>query len=65
MAFNEKEYFKEYRKTNLTQLSVAIPKELAAKLKFKLAEDGRRSFRSWALEQIIKYINTEIKKEDE
>lgn len=64
MAFNEKEYFKEYRKNNLTQLSIAIPKELAAKLKFKLAEDGRKSFRSWALEQIIKYINTD-KKEDE
>lgn len=59
MGFNEKEYFKEYRKTNLTQFSAALPKELAEKFKFKLARDGRKSFRSWLIQKIVEYIKEE------
>jgi hypothetical protein len=59
MTFNKNTYFKDYRKTNLTQFSAAIPNELADKFKFKLARDGRKSFRSWLMQNIIKYINEE------
>lgn len=37
---DKNDYFKQYRKDNLTQLSAAIPKDLAAKLKEKLELDG-------------------------
>ena len=33
-------YFKQYRKSNLTQLSAAIPKEIADPFKEKLKRDG-------------------------
>lgn len=39
MGFDKDSYFRQYRKSNLTQLSAAIPKDLAEEFKDKLRKD--------------------------
>ena len=55
MAFNRDEYYKKYRKSNLTQLSAAIPKDLAGEFKDKLKRDGL-SFSQFLKNAISTYL---------
>lgn len=48
-------YFKQYRKSNLTQLSAAIPKEIADPFREKLKKDGI-SFSKFLKESIKLYM---------
>jgi hypothetical protein len=56
----QKKYFNDVTKLQSTQLTARIPNVLYKKLMFKLAEDGRKSYRSWLIENIKEYINKEI-----
>lgn len=56
--FDKNEYFKEYRKNNLTQLSAAIPKDIADAFKTKLERDGK-SFSSFLKDAIKQYLDKE------
>lgn len=55
MGFNKDEYFKGYRKSNYTQLSAAIPKEIADQIREKLKRDGL-SFRQFIINSINEYL---------
>lgn len=55
------EYYKKYRKDNLTQLTASIDKATARELKYKLKKD-KLSFAGWLKSCINKYLN---KKGDE
>ena len=52
------EYFIKYRKSNLTQLSSAIQKDLADQLRSKLAQDGI-SFSQFLKNAIKQYLDGE------
>lgn len=47
--------FKRYRDANYTQLSVAIPKDLANIIRDELAKDNK-SFRQFVIECIDEYL---------
>jgi len=49
------EYYKNYRKTNLTQLTASIDKDAARELKYKLKKD-KLTFAGWLKDKINKYL---------
>lgn len=59
MTNYQKKYFNDVTKLQTTQLSARIPNLLYQKFMFKLAADGRKSFRSWLIENIREYIKEE------
>lgn len=57
----QKKYFNDVTKLQTTQLTARIPNFLYEKFMFKLAADGRKSYRSWLIEKIREYIKEEDK----
>ena len=56
-------YFLKYRKSNLTQLSAAIPKEMAEAFKDKLKKDNM-SFAEFLKSAINLYMKEDKKKDE-